>query len=103
MITTVVVARTSFSDGVVTLRISLRTSRKKFDMLFHFPPIPPPPLPPGAGTAAVFAIFLLILLCTSDSALLACTSGRWPPAIHSGRGGGIRTPKSGFGDRQFNR
>ena len=28
----------------------------------------------------------------------------WPfRAVKSGRGGGIRTPKSGFGDRQFNR
>src|SRR6267142_2383618 len=46
-----------------------------------------------------------LLLVPSQLCLLASLTSRRPlcAVLNSGRGGGIRTPKFGFGDRQFNR
>src|SRR5271170_247629 len=101
--TTVVVACTSLREGVTTLRVSARTSlkkRPKFSQVsvtrlrafgpFRF-------FGDESSSPLINATFEAILpfLCARRRArrILAQT----------GRGGGIRTPKFGFGDRQFNR
>src|SRR5579871_808393 len=99
-----VVARTSFLLGKVTFRISLRTSEKKpfvrAGHAFSFPPR----LCSSRVIATAFAIVKILLSLFPPATL----PRRSQPAsfqilTKSGRGGGIRTPKSGFGDRQFNR
>src|ERR1700757_5305561 len=99
--TTVVVARTSARVGVTTFRISPRTSFRnsrvrtksavtRFGWLL------------AVGETAAFAMDFFS--ATGIALLLGVHS--WSAATsssNSGRGGGIRTPKFGFGDRQFNR
>src|SRR3954463_15696411 len=68
-ITTPVVARTSFIDGAVTLRISVRTSlRKLADWSHHprtlFPPLSSEPLAAMDLLVATFAIIPLSFLPT---------------------------------------
>src|ERR1700748_1447850 len=118
--TTVVVVRTSSRDGVVTLRISLRTSRRKSVVLENIPVnwLPgPESCPRSANLSATFALVTALSgcgLCFSsriavvDFAITFLlpepqTSGPITHNSRTGRGGGIRTPKFGFGDRQFNR
>src|SRR5579883_3479365 len=94
MITTTVVACTSFSEGVVTFFISVRTSLLK-DLIFSGQEATRPPrLSPGSAAAIDFVIFFVSIPMRHTCFLLLPKTGR---------GGGIRTPKSGFGDRQFNR
>src|ERR1035438_3048087 len=109
MITTVVVDFTSFHEGVTTLRISERTSLRNWANSVHCPTTLSMNFDTGffpcrlIGRSSPFAIANLvpILAVPSRRAL-----GRaHPDSIRnqSGRGGGIRTPKFGFGDRQFSR
>jgi hypothetical protein len=83
--------------------------------LFHFGPNivveAPGPLRPrfNPGTQAFLVANLNccclrhVLPCSLSSALRPQIGGAHRQAPNSGRGGGIRTPKSGFGDRQFSR
>src|SRR3954465_3171589 len=90
-ITTPVVARTSFIDGAVTLRISVRTSlRKLADWSHHprtlFPPLSSEPLAAMDLLVATFAILPFVLLaysalcCELHSFELAGAEGLEPPS-----------------------
>src|SRR5437763_6188555 len=76
MITTPVVARTSFTEGVVTLRISVRTSFRKPVLCYHQPMtlLPPASLPADIVLlVATFAIYLSIQgSVASDFTLALC-------------------------------
>src|SRR5688572_29408302 len=78
-ITTRVVAYTSFRDGHVTRRVSLRTSVKKLRVFSHQPRIPPSALRAGAGltcsSVLINRLYLLTVRRTSPVRLRASRFG----------------------------
>src|SRR6185369_8182372 len=107
IITTAVVACTSLRVGDVTLRISFRTSPRKLLVRLGRPFIFPAVLSLSTFATTAFAISIpnfpgrgrlcWRLIRPLHLVLLKPVC----QLVKAGRGGGIRTPKFGFGDRQF--
>src|SRR5512134_3601314 len=76
MSTTNVVAYTSFRDGHVTRRISLRTSVKKLRLLRH-QPTGPPSAPPQAGALTGSSLLLIAASQLPSPNFTSCTRPLW--------------------------
>src|SRR5260221_14080178 len=80
-ITTLVVARTSLREGVVTLRISVRTSLKKLVDWSHQPRTLLPPRSSGFAAmdllVATFATYCLPLMLSPISLFVQTSTSNW--------------------------
>src|SRR6266581_3032926 len=98
--TTQVVAITSSRLGQVTCFISTRTSRRNSRVLATVPVTLLPnsePIPPCDSSLPVFTVRVAM----NPHSFLRTEKASVP--LNAGRGGGIRTPIPGFGDRSPNR